>query len=128
MTIQNSNCGALRVAFVYDPRSHYIGLGHPESECAELADDTAIVGVSATLEKLGHEVIHVPGIKSLVHELAAGNQKDWDVVFNFAEGLYGLAREAQVPALLEAYQVPFTFADAATQALCMDKGKTKVSR
>lgn len=50
------------------------------------------------------------------------------MVFNFAEGLYGLAREAQVPALLEAYRVPFTFADAATLALCMDKGKTKVSR
>lgn len=76
MTIQNSNCGGLRVAFVYDPRSHYIKLGHPESEYAELADDTAIIGVSATLEKLGHEVIHVPGIKSLVQELAAGNQKD----------------------------------------------------
>ncbi|KAB8200688.1 hypothetical protein BDV34DRAFT_204217 [Aspergillus parasiticus] len=42
------------------------------------------------------------------------------------EGLHGTAREGQVPALLEAYRVPFTFSDAATMTLCLDKGTTKM--
>lgn len=62
----------------------------------------------------------------LVERLASGEHKEWDLVLNIAEGLHGLAREAQVPCLLEAYDIPFTFADAATTALCLDKGRTKV--
>ena len=40
--------------------------------------------------------------------------------------MFGVAREAQISGLLEAYQIPCTFSDAATLALCLDKGKTKV--
>jgi D-alanine-D-alanine ligase len=39
--------------------------------------------------------------------------------------LRGVAREAQVPALLEAYDIPCTFADAAVLTLCLHKGYTK---
>ena len=70
--------------------------------------------------------MQVDGIKNLVELLAIGNYREWDLVLNNAEGLYGLARVSQVPYLLEAYGIPFTFADAATTALCLDKGKTKV--
>jgi D-alanine-D-alanine ligase len=40
--------------------------------------------------------------------------------------MFGIGREAQITGLLEAYQIPCTFSDAATQALCLDKGRTKV--
>ncbi|KAM5365902.1 hypothetical protein ACJZ2D_010816 [Fusarium nematophilum] len=116
----------LTVAFTYDPKTLYLELGYSERDCADLADDVTIDGVSSALEHLGHRVVHVPGIKSLVKHLAAGDQKRWDVVFNYSEGLVGTARESQVPALLEAYQIPFTFSDAATLAMCIDKGKTKM--
>jgi D-alanine-D-alanine ligase-like ATP-grasp enzyme len=43
-----------------------------------------------------------------------------------AQGFYGTSREAQVLGLLDAYQVPYTFSDAATMALCQDKPITKV--
>ena len=39
--------------------------------------------------------------------------------------MYGRSREAQVPALLEAYNIPFTFSDPLTLALCLDKSMTK---
>ena len=70
--------------------------------------------------------MQVDGIKNLVEHLANGEHKRWDLVPNIAEGLHGLAREAHVPCLLEAYGIPFTLADAATTALCLDKSRTKV--
>lgn len=117
----------LTVAFIYDRKADYIDLGYSQQDCADLADDITISGISSALERLGHHVVHVPGIKRLVSILASGDHKAWDVVFNYSEGLFGTARESQVPALLEAYQIPFTFSDAATLGICIDKGKTKVA-
>ena len=42
-----------------------------------------------------------------------------------AEGRYGRTRESQVPGLLEAYQIPCTFSDSLSLAICLDKGRTK---
>jgi D-alanine-D-alanine ligase len=116
----------LNVAFVYDPKAQYLEHGYSESECADLADEVTINSVVNALHKLGHRVVHVPGIKHLTAHLTAGEEKDWDLVFNFSEGIRGSARESQVPALLEAYDVPYTFSDAATLSICTDKAKTKV--
>ncbi len=49
----------------------------------------------------------------------------WDLVFNIAEGLKGFGREAQVPALLEAYGIPYTFSDPLLLSLTLHKGLTK---
>ena len=49
----------------------------------------------------------------------------WDAVFNICEGLKGVAREAQVPALLEAFDIPYLFSDPLTLALSLDKGLAK---
>jgi len=46
---------------------------------------------------------------ALAERLVAGER--WDCVFNFCEGLKGVAREAQVPATSEAYDVPYLFSD-----------------
>ena len=105
---------ALTIAFGFDYKSPWLALG------------LGIRGIACTLDHLGNKVVQVDGIKDLVERLASGEHKEWDLVFNIAEGLHGLAREAQVPCLLEAYGIPFTFADAATTALCLDKGRTKV--
>jgi D-alanine-D-alanine ligase len=48
-----------------------------------------------------------------------------DLVFNISEGLHGRSREAQVPALLEAYRIPYTFSDPLTLAVCHDKASAK---
>jgi D-alanine-D-alanine ligase len=46
-------------------------------------------------------------------------------VFNICEGLHGFGREAQVPALLDAYGIPYTFSDPLVLALSLHKGMTK---
>jgi D-alanine-D-alanine ligase len=49
----------------------------------------------------------------------------WDLVFNVCEGLYGKSREAQVPALLDAFCIPYTFSDPVSLCLCHDKDAAK---
>ncbi|KFY92803.1 hypothetical protein V500_04030 [Pseudogymnoascus sp. VKM F-4518 (FW-2643)] len=116
----------LRQSLLYDPRSTYYELGYSEIDCKDLSLDDEMPAISAALEHLGHHVTLVPGIKPLVQQLAIGKATEWDLVFNVSEGFFGTARESQVPGLLEAYQIPYTFSDAATLALCLDKGRTKI--
>ncbi len=48
-----------------------------------------------------------------------------DICFNICEGHFGNAREAQVPALLEMLQIPYTGSKVLTLALGLDKPMTK---
>ena len=49
-------------------------------------------------------------------------------VFNICEGLKGVAREAQVPALLEAYDIPYVFSDPLTLSLRARQGDGQARR
>ncbi|KAE8372237.1 hypothetical protein BDV26DRAFT_302120 [Aspergillus bertholletiae] len=120
-----SNTPSLNIALIAEQRSTFHKQGYSEEECAALPHNGEIDTVLTTLRELGHHVILVPGIHSLVKHLAAGTYKDWDLVFNMAQGFHGPSREAQVPALLDAYQLLYTFSDAATMALCQNKVYTK---
>jgi D-alanine-D-alanine ligase len=46
-------------------------------------------------------------------------------VFNIAEGLHGVSREAQIPAILELLQIPYLGSDPMTLAICLDKARAK---
>ena len=48
-----------------------------------------------------------------------------DIVFNIAEGRTGRSREAQIPALMEYYGIPYTGSDATALAVSLDKAMTK---
>lgn len=48
-----------------------------------------------------------------------------DIVFNIAEGFKGISREAQIPALLDMLEIPYTGSDPLTLATCLDKARTK---
>ena len=69
------------------------------------------------------QVERIGGVWPLAAALVAG--KRWDAVFNICEGLKGVSREAQVPALLEAFDVPYMFSDPLTLALALDKALAK---
>ena len=62
-------------------------------------------------------------LQQLAKRLVDGNR--WDIVFNICEGMHGWGREAQVPALLDAYQIPYVFSDPLVCALTLHKGMTK---
>ncbi len=48
-----------------------------------------------------------------------------DLAFNIAEGFYGDAREARVPALLELLEIPYTGSGVLALVLALDKNKAK---
>ncbi len=48
-----------------------------------------------------------------------------EMVFNIAEGLYGSSREAQIPAMLDMLEIPYTGSDPVTLGICLDKRRTK---
>jgi D-alanine-D-alanine ligase len=113
----------MRVGFTYDLRREYLQMGYSEEETGEFDSDETINIIEETVRSLGHAVIRIGNIFNLTARLAAGER--WDLVFNITEGLQGRSREAQVPALLEAYHIPYTFSDPLTLALCLDKGMSK---
>ena len=113
----------MRIGLTYDLRDDYLREGYSDDETADLDAPFTIDAIEAALTALGHAVERIGGVKRLAARLAAGDR--WDLVFNLAEGLFGFAREAQVPALLDAFQIPYTFSDGLTLALTLHKGLTK---
>ncbi|EPS45959.1 hypothetical protein H072_4 [Dactylellina haptotyla CBS 200.50] len=119
----------LRIAYLTENKEEYKTYGYSNEECGELNSEHARSEVISGLEALGHNVEYVGDIKSLVIRLAQADHGNfpWDLVFNDTSGFRGSAREAQVPGLLEAYNIPFTFSNASTFATCLDKGITKMA-
>jgi D-alanine-D-alanine ligase-like ATP-grasp enzyme len=116
----------LVIAFIYDSFDSYRAQGFSVEQCQEFDTDETINATIRSLKACGHEVVPVPGIKKLVAMLAKGEHETWDLAFPTAEGMFGAGREAQVSGLLEAYQIPHVFSDAATLSLSHDKARTKV--
>jgi len=113
----------LRIGITFDLRSDYLAEGYSEEDTAEFDAEVTIDGLCNALAGLGFLPERIGNVKALVRRLAAGDR--WEGVFNFCEGLKGIGREAQVPALLEAYDIPYVFSDALTMALTLDKGWCK---
>jgi len=113
----------VRIGFTYDLRDDYLREGYSAEETAEFDAIETIVALENALVSLGHTVDRIGGVKNLTTRLTAGDR--WDLVFNYAEGMFGFAREAQVPSLLDAFQIPYTLSDGLVFALTLHKGMTK---
>jgi len=92
-------------------------------EEAEFDSPATIDALFNTIEKLGHTVERIGNFFELQKKLVDG--RCWDLVFNIAEGENGRNREAQIPAVLEAYHIPYTFSDPLTLAVSLDKSVAK---
>ena len=113
----------MKIGITYDLREDYLIEGYSEEETAEFDRAETIEAIDQTLKELGYRTDRIGHLKSLTRRLAAGDR--WDMVFNLAEGLRGFGREAQIPALLDAYDIPYTFSDPLVLALTLHKGMTK---
>ncbi|MDD4951573.1 MAG: D-alanine--D-alanine ligase [Desulfovibrionaceae bacterium] len=113
----------MRIGMTYDLRSEYLAQGYSEEETAEFDRDDTVERLEAALKALGHAPERIGNAQALVRALAAGQR--WDLVFNIAEGLRGPGREALVPALLDAYSIPYTFSGPLVMALTLDKAAAK---
>jgi D-alanine-D-alanine ligase len=111
------------VGLTYDLRIDYIKEGYTEEETAEFDAEVTIDAIESTLNELGYQTQRIGNIKALLKSIHEG--KTWDIVFNVCEGMYGIGREAQVPAILDAFQIPYVFSDPLVLALTLHKGYTK---
>ncbi|MFH1463891.1 MAG: D-alanine--D-alanine ligase [Pseudomonadota bacterium] len=114
---------SILVGMTYDLRADHIADGLDPEDAAELDSEETIAAIEATLQGLGLRTERIGHARALCQRLVAGDR--WDLVFNIAEGLNGRSREAQVPALLELYGVPYTFSDPLTCAVTLDKAVAK---
>jgi len=113
----------LRIGLAYDLRDDYLAEGFTHEKVAEFDSAATVDALDRTLQSLGFKTERIGHGLALAGRLAKGDR--WDLVFNIAEGLYGRSREAQVPAILEMYRIPYTFSDPLVLALTLHKGLTK---
>lgn len=113
----------LRLALCYDLKGDYLAAGYSPDEVLELDEQDTVDELAGGLSQLGHVVEAVGRGVELARRLAAGER--WDLVFNIAEGIRGRSREAQVPAVCEMFDQPYTFSDPLTCALTLDKPLAK---
>jgi D-alanine-D-alanine ligase len=111
------------IGLTYDLRQEYLAMGYSEEDTAEFDRPDTIDAIEKELQKLGHATDRIGHVRNLCERLVRGDR--WDLVFNIAEGLRGVGREAQVPAILDAYEIPYTFSDGLVSALSLHKGMTK---
>jgi D-alanine-D-alanine ligase len=113
----------LNIGLVYDLRDDYLAEGYSEEDVAEFDSESTIAALAEAIRANGHDVDRVGRGRALARRLADGDR--WDLVFTIAEGLRGRSREAQVPAILEMYGVPYTFSDPLVCAVTLDKAVAK---
>jgi D-alanine-D-alanine ligase len=96
--------------------------GVPPDAFADFDHIETIDAIRGALETDGHQTVFIQADMDL--PFALRDEKP-DICFNIAEGLGGDAREAQVPALLEMLQIPYTGSRILANGISLDKTLTK---
>jgi len=108
-----------------EPPSKILSLSTAEliarDEFAEWDSPATIAAVESALSHLG-KVVRLEANEDFPERL---RQVRPDIVFNIAEGFYGVNREAHVPAICEFFGIPYSGSDPFTLSLCLDKARTK---
>lgn len=113
------------IAFLFNVRHIY---PNPDDLATQLETDfddpKTITMMQYHLESAGFRVIPIEANEEAYIKLTH-YKKEIDLVFNYSEGMYGKDREAQLPAMLEMLQIPYTGSSPLTQSLVLNKVKTK---
>lgn len=114
----------MKIGIVYELQEEPASWGEElVEESAEFAAVGEIETLTETLADLGHQPVKIGDFRQLVQFLHTRGQVD--LILNYAAGITGQAREAQVPAFLDAMGLPYTGADPLSLAVCSDKAVTK---
>lgn len=113
----------MKIGIAYDLRDDYLREGYGEEETAEFDSAETISAIEFALRSLGHSTDRIGHVKALAQRLTRGDR--WDLVFNIIEGLHGLGRESLAPALLDAFEIPYTFSNPMVLSIALHKGMTK---
>ena len=113
----------MRVGLAYNLRKEVRALdGLPEDFYAECDAVETIEAVKRAILSRHEEVVMVEADADAFEKL---RQLRPAIVFNMAEGLWGESREAQMPAMMEMLQIPYTGSSPLSLALTLNKAKAK---
>lgn len=110
----------LRIGLTYNVKSDQ--QSDLEDDEAEYDSFDTVLAIKRALEEEPCSVELIEADDELPMKLQRGRP---DIVFNIAEGRRGRGREAQVPAILNYYRIPYTGSDETTLCIALDKALTK---
>ncbi len=96
--------------------------GMPGDQWDDLDSEKTIHSILEAIRAGGNTCEFLEGDTSLLDTI---RKLKPDICFNICEGHFGDAREAQVPAILEMLQIPYTGSKVLTLSLALDKPMTK---
>ena len=109
----------MRIGLSYDLKAAVDGHPAVEDALEEYDSPETVELISAALKSKGHTILKLGGG---THFLDNIRRESVDIVFNIAEGRGNYrSREAQVPAVLEMLDIPYTGSDPLCLAVCLDK-------
>ncbi len=115
----------MNIALAYNVRHVKPDINNPQYiKEAEFDEPSTIEGITKAIESLGHKVVLVEADEN-AYEKFKSLKNDIDLVFNFAEGLHGADREAQIPAMLEMLGIPYTGPKPFGYAVGLNKAAAK---
>jgi len=115
----------MNIGFVFNVRHVKPDINNPQYiKEAEFDEPGTIEGIDQALKKLGHNVFQVEASEDAYLKLKESKNKI-DLVFNIAEGMHGEDREAQIPAMLEMLQIPYTGPKPLGYAVGLNKSVAK---
>ena len=113
----------MRIGLTYDLKTDWMARGLTAEEAAEFDSQETVDALAGAIAEHGHDVEPIGNLHALLPRLVAGAR--WDLVWNIAEGWRGIGREAQVPCVLDAHDIPYVFSDPLVSALTLHKAVTK---
>lgn len=96
--------------------------GMPEDIWSDLDSETTVNAILDAIRAGGNECEFIEGDIQITKNLPKYKP---DICFNFCEGHFGDAREAQIPAILEMMRIPYTASKILALAVALDKPMTK---
>ncbi len=113
----------MEIGIAYDLASDFApAQGGAVDSLAEYDSEDTVAAIEAVLLKAGHAPRRLGGGRRFLEAVMAAPP---ELVFNLAEGRGGRSREAQVPAVCELLQIPYTHSDPLTMAVTLDKAAAK---
>jgi hypothetical protein len=82
------------------------------------AKSSTVATIARILEEMGHQLTLVEGTVPLVQRLAQGER--WDFVLNLSRGGVRKDGQTQIPTVLEAFRIPYSFTEPLPAALATD--------
>lgn len=113
----------MRIGLAYDLKTAITERHSVEDALEEYDSPETVETITSALEKKGHRTVKLGGGAQFIDNI---RREKVDFVFNISEGRGNYrSREAQVPAILEMLDIPYTGSDPLCLAVCLDKPITK---